>query len=140
MKSTAFLKRQLEAISTFQPFYSQKLSNFFTCWKKLPKSEKKKFAPALPALNKLLFFGTQREKSFLWGTKENKKETFFDPWRIFSLGPPKEALFPFGYQRKTICSRGVGQCKIFFWFWQFFSTCEKITQFLRFCKNQGGPN
>ena len=27
---------------------------------------------------------------------------------------------------------------IFFLFWQFFSTCEKITQFLRCGKYQGG--
>ena len=27
---------------------------------------------------------------------------------------------------------------IFFIFWQIFSTCEKITQFLEFCKDQGG--
>ena len=27
---------------------------------------------------------------------------------------------------------------IFFYFWHFFSTCEKITQFLEFCKDQGG--
>ena len=26
----------------------------------------------------------------------------------------------------------------FFYFWHFFSTCEKITQFLEFCKDQGG--
>jgi hypothetical protein len=25
-------------------------------------------------------------------------------------------------------------------FWQFFSTCEKMPQFLRFCKYQGGPS
>ena len=27
---------------------------------------------------------------------------------------------------------------IFFIFCHFFSTCEKITQFLEFCKDQGG--
>jgi hypothetical protein len=26
----------------------------------------------------------------------------------------------------------------FFFFWQFFSTWENITQFLEFCKYQGG--
>ena len=27
---------------------------------------------------------------------------------------------------------------IYIFFWHFFSTCEKITQFLEFCKDQGG--
>ena len=26
----------------------------------------------------------------------------------------------------------------FFYFWHFFSTCEKIIQFLKFCEDQGG--
>ena len=30
---------------------------------------------------------------------------------------------------------GVARRKLF---WQFFSTCEKITQFLEFCKYHGG--
>jgi hypothetical protein len=39
-----------------------------------------------------------------------------------------------------MCSSGGGggpAQKIFF-FWQFFSTCEKINQFWEFCKDQGG--
>ena len=33
-----------------------------------------------------------------------------------------------------------GEDRVFisFYFWHFFSTCEKITQFLEFCKDQGG--
>ena len=33
---------------------------------------------------------------------------------------------------------GVGRYFIFVIFCQFFSTCEKIIQFLEFCKDQGG--
>ena len=33
---------------------------------------------------------------------------------------------------------GVARVFIFFIFCHFFSTCEKITQFLEFCKDQGG--
>jgi len=42
--------------------------------------------------------------------------------------------------RKKIVSDngGVDRVFIFFFFWQFFSTGEKITQFLRCCKYQGG--
>ena len=41
--------------------------------------------------------------------------------------------------RANLRARGaVGRVFIFFNFWHFFSTCEKITQFLEFCKDQGG--
>ena len=33
---------------------------------------------------------------------------------------------------------GVARCKKKFFFGNFFSTCEKINQFLEFCKDQGG--
>jgi hypothetical protein len=33
---------------------------------------------------------------------------------------------------------GVAQQKKKYFFWQFFSTFEKIIQFLEFCKYQGG--
>ena len=33
---------------------------------------------------------------------------------------------------------GEGRVFIFFHFWLFFSTCEKITQILEFSKYQGG--
>ena len=31
-----------------------------------------------------------------------------------------------------------GEARVFFYFGHFFPTCEKITQFLEFCKDQGG--
>ena len=45
-------------------------------------------------------------------------------------------------EKKFLCvAQAVGVArhkkKIFF-FWQFFSTCEKINQFWEFCKDQGG--
>ena len=33
---------------------------------------------------------------------------------------------------------GEARVFIFLFFWQIFSTCEKITQFWEFCKDQGG--
>ena len=33
---------------------------------------------------------------------------------------------------------GGGPAQLFYFFGQFFSTCEKITQFLRCCQYQGG--
>ena len=33
---------------------------------------------------------------------------------------------------------GEARVFIYFYFWHFFSTCEKIIQFLEFCKDQGG--
>ena len=33
---------------------------------------------------------------------------------------------------------GEARVFIFFHFWHFFSTREKMTQFLEFCKDQGG--
>ena len=43
-------------------------------------------------------------------------------------------------KKNLMCSSGGGggpaQKKSFFW--QFFSTCEKINQFWEFCKDQGG--
>ena len=41
--------------------------------------------------------------------------------------------------RANLRARGaVARVFIFLIFWHFFSTCEKITQFLEFCKDQGG--
>ena len=40
---------------------------------------------------------------------------------------------------RAILARDVeDRVKFFIFFWQFFSTCEKNTQFLEFCKYQGG--
>jgi hypothetical protein len=44
-------------------------------------------------------------------------------------------------KKKFLCvAQGVGEARrnFFFFFWQFFSTCEKINQFLRCCQYQGG--
>ena len=56
--------------------------------------------------------------------------TFFFSWS------PKGSFFPFGTpkEKKLLMGGRPG----FLFFWQFFSTCEKITQFLEFCKYQGG--
>jgi hypothetical protein len=40
--------------------------------------------------------------------------------------------------RAILLAQGVEDRCNFFFFWQFFSTREKITQFLEFCKYQGG--
>ena len=42
------------------------------------------------------------------------------------------------YRANLRARGGVGRYFIFFIFCHFFSTCEKITQFLEFCKDQGG--
>ena len=41
------------------------------------------------------------------------------------------------YRAILMCSSGGGGGPVQF-FWHFFSTCEKIIQFLEFCKDQGG--
>ena len=42
------------------------------------------------------------------------------------------------YRANLRARGGVARDFIFFIFCHFFSTCEKITQFLEFCKDQGG--
>ena len=103
-----------------------------------------------PPPHEQFFFplGDQREKNFLWGTKWKKnplgdqrklKLPFLSPQRnFFSLGPPKEVFFPLVPQRKKNCSWGGGPVYFFSFFLAIFSTREKITQILEFCKDQGG--
>ena len=42
------------------------------------------------------------------------------------------------YRANLRARGGVARYFIFFIFCHFFSRCEKITQFLEFCKDQGG--
>ena len=42
------------------------------------------------------------------------------------------------YRANLRAHGGEDRVFIFWHFWHFFSTCEKITQFLEFCKDQGG--
>ena len=46
----------------------------------------------------------------------------------------KGSFFPLVPQRKKIAQGVVDRGNFFYFFWQFFSTCEKITQVLEFCK------
>ena len=84
--------------------------------------------------------GTKWKETSFGGPKEIKT-SFFKPVEeiFFSLGPPKEVFLPCGPPKENNLLMG-GRTGIFFllFFWQFFSTCEKITQFLEFCKYQGG--
>ena len=66
--------------------------------------------------------------------KKNKKNCAGPP-PFFK--PLEELFFPLVPQRKKNCSRGGGPGQIFLFFWQFFSTCEKITQILEFSRYQG---
>ena len=80
------------------------------------------------------------EKKSFGGPKE-KKTSFFMPLEklFFSFGHPKEAFFPFGTPKgKKLLKGGRAGANSFFDFGNFFSTWKKITQFLEFCKDQGG--
>ena len=88
-------------------------------------------------------FGASNGKNFLWGTKRGlKKGSFYFLWSpkgsFFSHLVPQRKFFPFGTPKEKKCSRGGGPGQFFLFFWQYFSQCEKITQFLEFCKYQGG--
>ena len=55
-------------------------------------------------------------------------------------GPPPfvQFFFLWGTKGKKIAQGEEGRSNFILFFWQIFSTCEKITQFLEFCKDQGG--
>ena len=85
-------------------------------------------------------FGVPKGKNFLWGTKRKKSSSrSLKKKEVFNLlWCPKGSFFPLVPQRKKIWSGGGGPGQFFIFFWQFFSTCEKITQILEFSKYQGG--
>jgi hypothetical protein len=93
-------------------------------------------------MGKKLPLGDQeKKKSSSRGLK--KKEVFISfgpPKEVFSIWSPKGSFFPFGTPKEKNLHKGwmTGANFFFFSFCQFFSTCEKITQFLEFCKYQGG--
>ena len=117
--------------------------------KKIAKKIVKKYTGPPPHEQFVFPLGDQREKNFLWGTKWKKnplgdqrklKLPFFKPLEeLFFSWSPKGSFFPFGPPKEKKLLMG-GRTGIFFllFFWQFFSTCEKITQILEFCKDQGG--
>ena len=59
------------------------------------------------------------------------KFCYFDVYNISKIESFFHMLKKIAKIRKKICSRGGGTG-------QFFSKCEKITQFFEFCKYQGG--
>ena len=49
---------------------------------------------------------------------------------FFSLGPPKEAFFPFGTPKgKKLLKGGRAGANLFFYFGNFFSTQKKLLNF-----------
>ena len=132
------------------PWYLQNSKNWVIFSHVEKYCQKKKNCTGPPPLEQFLIlwgnigkktsFEGPNGKKILWGTKENKKETFLTPKGFFPLVPQRKLFFPLGTKGKQFVQGGEGRCKFFYFFWQFFSTCEKITQFLRFCKYQGGPS
>ena len=65
---------------------------------------------------------------------KGRSEIMADYWKTWTRDSP--------YQN-TLCA-GMEILAFLFWvfiffhFWHFFSTCEKMTQYLEFCKDQGG--
>ena len=58
---------------------------------------------------------------------------------FFFFGPQKENFFIFGTSKgKKILKGGRAGANSFFDFGIFFSTWKKNTQFLEFCRDQGG--
>jgi hypothetical protein len=90
-------------------------------------------------IGKKLPLGAQMEKTSFGRPKEIKTSFFKAPKGFFFLLVPQRKLFfPFEVPKERKLLRGRRAGAFFFFFWQFFSTCEKITQFLEFCKYQGG--
>ena len=105
-----------------------KLINFFTCWKKIA--------------NIFLFF-LCRPTSTPWATHKNIFFfRFMYPvhWIMFYLQihVPGYMTFLFSLVLCVAQAVEVARHKKNYFFWHFFSTCEKINQFWEFCKYQGG--
>ena len=92
-----------------------------------------RIAPSDPQPHYGNFFplGYQREKKS--SSRGLKKGRFF-----FPFGAPKEVFFSLWYPKGKKIAQGVeDRGKFLKFFWQFFSTCEKITQILEFSQYQG---
>ena len=132
---------------------SKRLSNFFKRWNKLPKKKRKNLPRSSTPWAIFFLLGYQREKTS-FGASNGKKTSFTGPrgglkkGSFYFLWSPKGSFFHLVPQRKFFSlwypkgkkfAQGVeDRGNFFYFFWQFFSTCEKITQILEFSKYQGG--
>ena len=116
--------------------------------KKIAKIKKKICSGPPPPEQFSFLLYPKGKKSFLWGTKRKKSSSrglkkevlisFGPPKEVFSIWSPKGRFFPFGTPKEKNLLKGWRTGANFFFFWQCFSTCKKITQFLRCGKYQGG--
>ena len=138
----------------------QKLGNFFTCWKKSQKNKKNKNPAHPPMSSKNSSIHTVMLLSFHphFLDKISPHPTSINPSYPLDVGlrlTGKENWAnhtwflskKWGWKERSIivCIElflelmgGWPGFLFFFNFWHFFSICEKITQFLEFCKDQGG--
>ena len=135
----------------------QKLKKKLTCWKKLAK-KKNIFRTGPPPPPELHIRIVKQNPNFMyWGTwiwrkikisctrvhgfEEKTKyhvPGYMEFWIFFkSMYPSTWNLIFFSL---FLCVAQVVEARVFisFYFWHFFSTCEKISQFFEFCKDQGG--
>ena len=109
--------------------------------KKFAKKNKKN-CPGPPPLEQIFFLWGTKGKKLPLGHQMEKKTSFGGPREkksssrglkkgsfFFPFGAPKEVFFPLVPQRKKFAQGVEDQGNFFFFFWQFFSTCEKINQF-----------
>ena len=87
---------------------------------------------------KKLPLGDQEKKSSSRGLKKGSFYFLWSPKGSFFHLVPQRKFFTLWYPKGKKIAQGVeDRGKFFLFFWQFFSQCEKITQFLEFCKYQG---
>ena len=136
------------------------MSNFFTCWKKKPKIKKNKNPGLPPMRSKNSSTAEYWKLSTLWwqfgiisphptsinpsyplgvGLRLTGKENrAIHTWFLSKKWGWKERSIIVCIELFLKLMGGRPGFLFIFYFWHFFSTCEKITQFLEFCKDQGG--
>ena len=116
--------------------------------KKIAKKKEKKYTGPPPHEQFIFLWGTKGKKLPL-GDQEKKsssrglkKGSFSFLWSpkgfFFHLVPQRKFFSLWSPKGKKFAHGGEDRYIIFSNFGNFFSTCEKDTQILEFCKDQGG--